>query len=138
MSKKLLSTFLFVGLLFSTNLKAENVLYCQSELATGFYREGGVWKTGSFELERFTIKFTNNFRKLHGLDDDRPFDCNVPFSIGAPEVVACVSGYGTSEGFLFNKNRLRFSFSKTAVSGFVEGAGGGSTEVLFAGTCKNF
>ena len=53
--KKLLILMLF-GVLFvpmNGSAKADEVLYCQSELATGLSKEDGTWKTYDFPNERW-------------------------------------------------------------------------------------
>ena len=42
MKTKLLFVFTAIGLLVSDNVAADTVLYCQSELATGFIKENGA------------------------------------------------------------------------------------------------
>ena len=67
MVKKLFFALITMGLFFSNTLKAETVLYCQSEVATGFFNEGGVWKETSFKLDRYTVKFNDDFSLLEGV-----------------------------------------------------------------------
>ena len=59
--------FLIIGfLLFSLSgtLRAETVLYCQSEIATGFINESGTWQTRNFKLYRFTAKFNSSYTEF--------------------------------------------------------------------------
>ena len=135
MMKLTITLCLTIAVLLGTTAHAETVLYCQSELATGLLKENGRWRTGKFVKERFTIKFNSDYTKLYGLDKNRPFNCNVPFSF-IPDSIACVSGYGNGEAFLFDKEKLRFLFSNIAITGFV--GDGSSTENLYAGNCKKF
>ena len=63
--KKLLILMLF-GVLFVPmvgSAKADEVLYCQSELATGLYPDNGTWRTGTFTKYRYTIKVSGDFEK---------------------------------------------------------------------------
>ena len=50
-----------IALLFATPAWAEEVLYCQSEFATGLYYENGRWNVANFELKRFTVKFNDDY-----------------------------------------------------------------------------
>ena len=79
MVKKLFFVLIPIGLCFSNTLKAETVLYCQSELATGFVNKGGVWKESPFELERFTVKFNDDFSVLEGVSF-KPMECSIQYS----------------------------------------------------------
>ena len=58
--KKLLILML-LGVLFvpmNGSAKADEVLYCVSELATGMARKNDTWVTGSFQSKRYTINVT--------------------------------------------------------------------------------
>ena len=56
---------LLLILLIPNLVMAENVIYCQDELATGYFKnENGVWKTSDFKLERHTIKFNDDYTYL--------------------------------------------------------------------------
>ena len=57
MKKVLFLLVIVIVLSYSNILKAKIVLYCQSELGTGFAKTKDSWKEASFELERYTIKF---------------------------------------------------------------------------------
>ena len=61
MNRILFLCVVVMGVSFSFNLKAETVLYCQSELHTGFIKKGGKWRTSEFKLNRYTIKFNNDY-----------------------------------------------------------------------------
>ena len=65
--KKLLILML-LGVLFvpmNGSAKADEVLYCQTELATGLYEENGTWKSGNHTMKRYTIKVVGDFEKNH-------------------------------------------------------------------------
>ena len=76
MKKLLILTLL--GVLFvpmNGSAKADEVLYCQSELATGLDKENGTWREASFKGKRYTIKVIDDFEKIIGLYEDTPYPC---------------------------------------------------------------
>ena len=134
MDKKIFFVLITIGLFFSNTLKAETVLYCQSELATGFINEDGVWKEGSFNRKRFTVKFNDDFSLLEGVSFN-PMECSIQYS-HKPNLIHCVHSWGTYQTFMYNKIKKRFLFSNISSGGYVDN--GTDTEVLYAGTCQNF
>ena len=138
MNRFLLLFFILFGLSISSALKAETVLYCQSELATGFIKENGTWKQTKFEDERFTVKFNDNFTKLKGFIDwveNREMECSKPYSDYENEVF-CVHLKGAHETFFYNSQNKRFIASLITSTGWFNN--GTDTDVIFAGTCQNF
>ena len=134
--KKIAFVFLTIGLLASNNLMAETVLYCQSELATGVTKQNGSWRTGTFTLKRFTIKFNKDYSKLDGLDTHRSYSCSPAYS-HIPDALACLSGYSNGESFIFHKKTKRFTFSSPkAATGYA--ADDTDTPTMYLGTCKKF
>lgn len=133
MVKKLFFVLITLGL-FSTNLKAETVLYCQSELGTGFIKEGGVWRESSFKRERFTLKFNDDFSVLEGVTY-KPMECSIQYS-HKPNLVFCVHSWGAYETFIYDKTSKRFLFSDSSSGGYVYN--GTDTDNMFAGTCQSF
>ena len=135
--KRLTTTLcLTIAVLLGTPVQAETVFYCQSELGTGFMKKpNGTWETAKFKNERWTIKFSNDYKKLYGLDKNRPFNCNVPF-VQTPNTIVCLSGFGLGETFSFGKVSLRFLFATPLPAGYIEG--GTDTSNLYAGTCQKF
>ena len=70
-----------LGVLFvpmNGSAKADEVFYCQSELATGSVGKDGTWRTGNLKLERFTVKAFGDFEKVRGFGMDRFFECRTP------------------------------------------------------------
>ena len=125
-----------VGALFSSIVKAETVLFCQSELIVGFFNDGGSWRKGNFANERYTIKFNNDYSKLYGLDEMLPYNCLQPY-LHAPDALACLSGFSNGQSFIFNKRTKRFVFSFSKLNGGYD-INGPDTDFLAAGTCKKF
>ena len=67
---------MLLGVLFvpmNGSAKADEVLYCQTELATGLVEKNGTWRTASFERKRFTVKAFGDFEKVRGFGKDRFF-----------------------------------------------------------------
>ncbi len=59
-----------VGVLFvpmNGSAKADEVFYCQSEVATGLNPENGTWRTRNFTPQRYTIKFSSDYTIMRGL-----------------------------------------------------------------------
>ena len=136
--KNLLILLLSFGILIAPSVKAEKVLYCQSELVTGFIKENGSWSTSNFKPQRFTIKFNDDYSELSGLDSDRPYLCDQAYSF-APNALACISGYNNGTSFLFNKAKKRFVWSRiTLYGGYDRNLPNADTDALIAGTCETF
>ena len=53
--------------------EADEMLYCQSELATGLSKQDGTWKTYDFPNEGWTIKGINDFEAVVGLFEKEAF-----------------------------------------------------------------
>ena len=70
---------LLLLLLLPNLVMAENVIYCEDELATGISKDHRVWKTIELELERHTIKFNDDYTKLEGLSAFYPMSCSNPY-----------------------------------------------------------
>ena len=128
---------LTIAVLLGGPALAETVLYCQSELATGFKKKNGVWKTVKFKEYRWTVKFNKDFSQLFGLDKRKPYLCNWAYDDKSLGTVVCLSSYNNGENFIYNVKKERFL--QTRISA---GAGydidGTDTEALLAGTCKKF
>jgi hypothetical protein len=131
--KKLLILML-LGVLFAPmvgSAKADEVLYCQSELATGFAEVNGTWRTGNFTKDRYTIKVAGDFEKIVGLFDDYQFECAIP-NASEPNRVVCKSVQGMT--FVYDKSSKRFLYSVVNTYTFL----GADTPAIFAGTCQKF
>ena len=126
---------LLLILLIPNLVMAEKVLYCQEELNTGLIKKKGVWKTGNFKRERYTIKFNDYYTILDGISLT-PMSCSKPYKHADPEYIACVHSKGSHETFAYNKLTKRFIFSKTSAGGYV--ANEQDTENLSVGTCEAF
>tara|TARA_B100000787_G_scaffold130363_1_gene99280 strand:+ start:135 stop:542 length:408 start_codon:yes stop_codon:yes gene_type:complete len=134
--KKLLLLLISFGFLIAPSVKAEIVLYCQSELETGFFKENGSWKVSEFHPQRLTIKFNDDYSILYGLSTD--FICSQAYP-HAPNSIACLDKYKSGRSFLFNKEKKRYVFSSISLNGGYElNTPTSDTENLYAGRCKTF
>ena len=119
MKKLLLFLFTF-GLLISTSVTAEIVLYCNGEMATGFIKKNGVWRTTNFELKRYTIKFSDDYSEVKGLLKGIAFQCKNAYKSEASNTVLCRNNIlGNGDSFTYNINTKRFIYFEDAVSGFI-------------------
>ena len=138
MKKPLVILFSFV-LLFTSPIKAETVLYCQSELSAGFLKENNSWKVSEFRPARLTIKFNNDYSKVYesSYSSDFPMDCKVLYSF-KPNQIHCTNSNGTGDAFIYNKNTKRFLFTSLSSGGYVFNPEDPDTENILAGTCAVF
>lgn len=134
---KLLLCLLTCGLLITTLAKAETILYCQDELATGLIKKNGSWETGSFNLDRYTVKFNDDYSRAEGLTAT-PMECTAPFPYQYPDLVNCVHSYGSYQTFNYDKKKRRYTFSGISSFGYILDDGTPDTETLSAGTCETF
>ena len=137
MNKILFFFVLVIGLSFSGVLKAENVLYCQSELATGFINKEKKWVETGFNPQRFTIKFNDEFSKLDGLES-RAFECAWAYADPKREFVSCISHWRNGMFFNYNTVTKRFIYAQTTLFGYVLNDSEPDTNAIFAGDCKKF
>ena len=114
---------------------AEKVLYCQAELSTGIVKNNGVWETSRFKLQRYTIKFNDDYTRLEGVSF-KPMTCSKPYDYKSPEHIACVHLWGSHETFTYNTITKRYLLSNMSSGGYVNN--GPDTESLSAGTCESF
>jgi len=134
--KKLILLLLTFGILFASSIKAETVLYCQSEFATGLIKKSGSWQVTSFERDRFTIKFNQGYTLLEGLTYT-PMTCDAPYeSIDIPERIFCVDEKYSRSTLRYNKVTKRFVHYFQPSSGYIGGSD--DTDILYAGSCKVF
>ncbi|MDA8575343.1 hypothetical protein N9L79_07395 [Alphaproteobacteria bacterium] len=125
----MLFSVLFVPMVGSA--KADEVLYCQSELATGLYPDNGTWRTGTFTKYRYTIKVSGDFEKVIGLLEDYQFECAIPNAL-KPNKVVCQTFAG--ETFFYDKSSKRFLYSFVNTNTYLDT----DTPAIFAGTCQKF
>lgn len=134
MKRILFLFFVVMGVSFSSALRAEIVLYCQSELANGFYNNDGTWQEDMFKKKRFTVKFNDDYSTLKGASY-APMQCLTPFA-HIPNLISCIEQKFPYQPFLYDKNKKRFIFVKLSSGGYV--VNGKDTDEMYAGTCENF
>ena len=129
---------LIIALLFSTPAWAETVLYCQSELATGLIKENGRWQTRNFFLERFTVKFNDDYSVVSGLKRVG-MRCHKPLN-SFPHIVCDdrTSGPDVGETFNYNPTNKRFLYTQVSTAGYIHNLKKNDTDVIYAGTCQQF
>ena len=138
MKKLLLFLFTF-GLLISNSVTAEIVLYCNAELATGFNKKNGIYRTTNFKLERYTVKFSDDYYEVKGLDivgEKYAWQCNDSFDNKSYNTFVCSSDIYTGATFSYHKETKRFVFFRGGATGFVDN--GTDDNFMTAGTCKKF
>ena len=116
-----------------TPLKAETVMYCSTELATGFIKDNGSWRTTSFKKKRYTIKFNRDFTKLSGLLESGTFDCKE--NSLSPNVIVC-SSFLDGSTFMLDRITERFTYFSAGLFAYVQDQP--DTDNLNAGTCTKF
>ena len=127
-----------MGLLLSSILKAENVLYCESELAIGFIKEDRTWIESGFEKKRFTVKFNDDYTKLEGISY-APMDCSIQYETQQPSTLFCVHLAHEYKTFVFDRITKRFLFSSISSGSYVRDESNNyDTENLYAGSCQTF
>jgi len=133
-----LKKLLLLLLLIPNLVMADKVLYCQDELATGIIKRNGVWETSRFQLERYTIKFNDDYTELDGFDNvtapNETFNCNTPYL--KKNMIKCTSSSFQDVTFIFDKITKRYTFSFITPFSYIEN--GSDTSSLSAGTCKAF
>ena len=126
----------------------EKVLYCQSEHATGILFDENInsFRTGNFELERFTLKFKEDYSILLGWDSAY-MKCKKSTSkydnATSKNTVICFPSWRTSGDSLFyNVVTKRFLGTQTSIFGYTEPKSPEETyydtNVLYAGKCEDF
>jgi len=135
--KKLLLFLFSFGLLISTSVTAEIVLYCNAELATGLMKKNGIYGIGSFKLNRYTIKFSDDYSEVKGLDSfEAAWQCKDTYHTKEYNTVVCNSVYDDGASFTYHKNTKRYVHFDGAPFGFIDN--GNDTNAIIAGTCQKF
>ena len=136
MNRILFLCVVVMGVSFSGVLKAENVFYCQSELATGFAKDGEKRRIANFKLKRFTIKFNDDFSELRGVSSfGATFRCSAPYS-AEPELLLCSIRDKPWELMSYHKRKKRFVVVSISSGGYVDE--GSDSDNIYGGKCENF
>jgi len=134
--KKIIVLLFSFGILFTSPIKADTVLYCQSELISGVMKNNGLWKTTTFNQQRYTVKFNNDYSQLEGLTT-MPWVCQVPYSF-YPDQIFCVNSWGSHQTFVYSKKTKRYLMTEISSGGYVRNPEDADTDSLSVGTCKAF
>ena len=135
--KKLLIPLLLFGFLIAPFVKAETVLYCQTEFVEGWIKNNDSWRIANFSKDdRYTIKFNNDFSRLEGITYNA-MDCSVPYK-AKPNQIFCVHLLGSHETFIYHKTTNRFVFANLSTGGYSLNSENADSESMEAGTCKEF
>ena len=129
-----ISVFILFG---SPSANAEQVYYCASELATGLIKDKktGKWSETSFQKQRYTIKFNDDYTKVEGLTS-ASFYCKKPLF---DEIhLTCYQKYDSGDMLVFNKDNLRFLYVYGNSSGYLFNKSNSDTNTMNAGTCQKF
>ena len=125
-------------LAFAVPSWAETVMYCSTELATGFVQKNGSWREINFVGKRYTIKFNDDLTRLDGLLDSSSFNCVVPYGEANYDAVYCTSEFNNGNSFLLNTKTNRFVYVATSPFGYVRELKDSDTDTMAAGTCTKF
>ena len=132
--RKLLILML-LGVLFAPmvgSAKADEVLYCQSELATAIAKVNGTWITGGAVKERLTIKFSNDYQSVTGVNGETHFKCRKGALVGE---IICSTEPPIGPIFIYHTENKRFIYSRVTAGTFVNGI---LPADMMAGTCQKF
>lgn len=149
--KHKLKIFLIV-VLFNQNLLAEDIFYCSSEFAAGVIKENGKWiAVDNFQLDRFTIKFGDDYKilklKQNQDDSEEEFFCSKPFEdlldskdkeaydYDALNTSSCLSEF--SALFIFNPITKKFSYHNASLGSYTSKSVDDTT-VTYYGDCNDF
>jgi hypothetical protein len=131
--KKLLA--LLFSILISFNSYGDIVLYCQEELKTGFISNNQKWSIVKFDLERHTIKFSNNYSELMGFTHQN-WNCLDSYDTKEYNSIVCIAPYQNGKSFAYDKNTKRFILVGGTTDGYIDKSS--DTNAMSAGTCKEF
>ncbi len=116
---------------------AENIFVCKSELATGFIYKQQSWKIANFVREQFTLKFSEDWKRLDIADSWTFFNCSQPLPYQTDDVLYCLSKWLDGDSFQFDKTTARFKYINPSSEGFLSKTGP-DTDAFYAGTCQPF
>ena len=140
----LIATFIIVPI---TNVVADKVMYCSEEISTGFIEDEGAYRDGTFQLDRYAIKVTDDYDEI--TIDDLIFDCRPSFDSNFdPHRITCFHDAAISEEgnridygglpqlFFYNSETNRFIYVNVSTHGYTNN--GPDTESMSAGICEDF
>jgi len=126
-----------VGLCFFNFSVADEILYCSSELRTGFKYEKDTFAVRSFRDERLAVKVNGDFESIE--IDDWDFSCRKTF---LDSVVMCHDIANIGNYFRFNKENGRYLSAALTGYGYLSHSsnipGTYDTDDITAGKCVKF
>ena len=125
---------ILLGLVFSFSLYAEEVLYCSSDIATGFIKSNENWKTIEFNNKRFVVKVNENFNSVE--IDDFKYICNP--SMVTDKFISCEDEYHIGFSFRYSTETNRFTKIYNSIHGHMSWNNGKDTDVMFGCKCEKF
>ena len=122
-------------LMFGSQAGAENVLYCSTEanLATGFSKQDGQWRTYKFPDKRFSLKEIGNFSSIE-IEDDM-FSCQRPSKDFQPDGITCHSKAGYT--FHYDQRTKKFIYISCSIFSYTHPTFT-DTCIIYAGSCEDF
>lgn len=129
MRKLLITILLFLS---SNNLFAEEVLYCSSELSTGFIKENSERVKTSFKPDRFSVKVNEQFNTI--VIDDEKYDCLIPYPTTRNNFYICNQHNGFS--FRYSTKTKKFVFIRSSSFGYIYS--NNDTDSITIGKCEKF
>ena len=146
-----MKTTFFTIVLFLISLHAfseEKVLYCQSEHATGILFDKNInsFRTGEFKLDRFTLKFKEDYSKLLGWSIfDTHMNCRTNSGKYTDEssrnnIICNHDLEETGDFLIYNIVTKKFLGALTSRFGYTEPKGKSryDTNTMYAGKCEDF
>jgi hypothetical protein len=119
--------------LSSNHLFAEEVLYCSSELSTGFIKENGDRVKASFEPERFSVKINDQFNTI--VIDDENYVCSIPYPTTARKNFHICNEY-SGFSFRYSTETKTFVFIRSSSFGYIYS--NKDSDSITIGTCEKF
>ena len=117
--------------------KAEQILYCVTELETGFFKDEGGWRTAKFEKKRFTMKVEGNFEAV--TFNDESYSCYDGGEFNGYYPIICNNDLPySSRGLNIDKYSLRFVYSNASIGGYASSSNDPDTDTMYAGKCETF
>ena len=132
-------SFLLLGSmsLLASPAFGDNTFVCKSELATGFIYKQQSWKVTNFVLEQFTLRFSEDWKRLDIANEWTFFNCSQPLPYQSDNILHCYSKWLDGDSFQFDKTTGRFKFMNPSSEGFLSKTGP-DTDVFYAGSCQPF
>jgi hypothetical protein len=128
-----------VLLFLNSKIYAESVLVCHDELATGFFKQNGVWQQGEFQLDRFTLKVPDNFSTITDSKSNSIFSCFVDSPWESYHPVICKNQRDNwSSTFNIDKISLRYVRTNISAAGYASTSKYPKMDVILAGKCERF